>query len=285
MQRRARLLRQLSAVWRLRLVLVLGCTLFSAALAWQVALLQIREGLEQTLLTSHRALQTEIGRFRYLPRVAGEDMRIHAALDRPGDPAAIAAANRYLEKIATQTGSGRLYLLDARGVTLASSNWAEPDSYVGHDYSFRPYFTEARATGSGAVYAIGVTTGEPGYFISARVEDLAHGTSGVIVVKIDLHPLELAWAETGQHIAVTDAYGVVFLSSRPDWRYRPLAPLSAEDRARIAASRLYAGAGLDAAAPLGGGDGRVRIGGTGAAATLRGTPFEGGWRIVAAAPP
>ncbi|PJE30970.1 sensor histidine kinase, partial [Pseudooceanicola lipolyticus] len=250
MFRRSAFLRRIGPTWRLRLVLVTIGALLCGALAWQVMLGQLRQDLEQSLLVSHRAIQTEIDRFRYLPQVAGEDARIRAALSRPEAPQAIEAANRYLERITAQTGAEQLYLMDDSGLTLAASNWSEPDSYVGHNYGFRPYFTEARDTGSGAVYAIGVTTGEPGYFISTRVDDPATGLSGVMVVKIDLRPIEKAWAETGQYIAVTDRDDVVFLSSQPDWRYRPLTPLPEDARARLASSRLYSRAQLDQAAPL-----------------------------------
>lgn len=284
MASRRALLRRIGTAWRLRLVLVTIGALLCGALAWQVAMSQLRQGLEQTLLVSHRAIQTEIDRFRYLPRVTGEDARIHAALARPGDPAAIDAANRYLERIVAQTGAEQLYLLNTEGVTLASSNWTDIDSYVGHDYSFRPYFTDARATGSGAVYAIGVTTGEPGYFIATRVDDPGLGVRGVMVVKIDLRPLEQAWAETGQRIAVTDKDDVIFMSSIPRWRYRPLMPLSAPVRARLGTSRLYDSSELERATPLLTSGTVLMIEGQGRAATLRSPPFEQGWRLLAAVP-
>ncbi|NDV48479.1 MULTISPECIES: ATP-binding protein [unclassified Salipiger] len=284
MTRRGALLPRLRSAWRLRLMLVTIGALLCGALAWQLVIAELRQGLEQELLVSHRALQTEIDRFRYLPRVTGEDARIHAALNEPSDAATIDAANRYLQKIAAQTGSGRLYLLNAAGVTIAASNWSEPDSYVGHDYSFRPYFTDARATGNGAVYAIGVTTGEPGYFISARVDDPGLGVHGVMVVKIDLRPLEQAWAETGQHIAVTDKDDVVFLSSVPAWRYRPLTRLPGATLDRLDTSRLYERTDLGSSAPLLPNGSALRIEGEGRAMTLRGTPFETGWRLLAASP-
>lgn len=284
MPRRGVLLPRIRAVWRLRLLLVTLGALLCGALTLQLVIAELRHGLEQGLLVSHRALQAEVDRFRYLPRVAGEDARIRGALDKPTDPGAIGSANRYLEKIATQTGSGRLYLLNDAGVTIASSNWNEPDSYVGHDYSFRPYFTDARVTGNGAVYAIGVTTGEPGYFISARVDDPGLGVQGVMVVKIDLRPLEQTWAETGQHIAVTDKDDVVFLSSVSGWRYRPLTHLPEDALARIESSRLYLRADLEAGSPLLPKSSDLSIDGGHRATTLRGTPFENGWRLLAATP-
>ena len=32
------------------------------------------------------------------------------------------------------------YLMDSKGMTIASSNRNDPDSFVGHSYAFRPYF-------------------------------------------------------------------------------------------------------------------------------------------------
>ena len=83
MFRRSAFLRRIGPTWRLRLVLVTIGALLCGALAWQVMLGQLRQDLEQSLLVSHRAIQTEIDRFRYLPQVAGEDARIRAALSRP----------------------------------------------------------------------------------------------------------------------------------------------------------------------------------------------------------
>ncbi|MBT9384354.1 sensor histidine kinase [Pseudooceanicola sp. CBS1P-1] len=282
--RRHALARRLRTVWRRRLAAVVVGAALCATLAWQLGQMQLHEALEQAQLLSHRALRTEIDRFRYLPRVAGEDARVHAALTRPGDAGAVAAANRYLQTVTAHAGSDRLYLLDTAGVTIASSNWQDPDSYVGHNYSFRPYFRDALRDGRGSLYAIGITTGEPGYFISARIEDAAGRPLGVMVVKIDLRPLERAWAETGQQVAVTDAYGVVFLTGQPGWRYRPLHPLEDAALARIEASRLYPGADPGRADPLLGPGARVMIAGAGPGATLIGPKVEDGWQLMTAAP-
>jgi len=35
--------------------------------------------------------------------------------------------------------------MDSRGITLAASNWNEESSFVGRDFGFRPYFTQAMA--------------------------------------------------------------------------------------------------------------------------------------------
>src|SRR5207253_6595928 len=109
------------------------------------------------------------------------------------------------------------------GTTLVSSNWESPFSFVGKNFAYRPYFTDAMAGGTGRFYAIGTTSGEPGYFLSHPVFGTRIGLDnvprrtviGVVVVKVLLDELERAWAKGGESIALADANGVMFLSSVP----------------------------------------------------------------------
>ena len=239
----------------------------------------MRAGLDQSLLLARRAVEAEIDRFRALPDVAGEDARIRAALI---DPRALADANRYLETVAGHAGAPGLFLINAEGRTIAASNWNRPGSFVGQYYSFRPYFRQAIETGRGQFYAIGVTTGVPGFFLSTRVA--AGPMQGVLVVKLDLRPLQETWRSAGAEVALADADGVVFLSGRQDWLYRPLAPLSEDTLSRLAETRAYDGVDLPAAAPLlpraplgadaQGADWIARL------ASVQGT----GWRLIASRP-
>ena len=50
------------------------------------------------------------------------------------------------------------YLMDADGLTVASSNRKDPDSFVGKSYRFRPYFQEAAKGQSGRHLALGITS-------------------------------------------------------------------------------------------------------------------------------
>lgn len=234
-------------------VLMLVAAGIAALAAWFVAYgaatSALEAGLEQNLIVTKRAIESEIERFRYLPRVLGEDARIRQLVSRPDDREAVEAADIYLKTVAGQSGAAQLYVLNGSGLTLAASNYDEPGSFVGNNYDFRPYYRDAIAGGEGRYYAIGVTTGRPGYFLSSRLvtED---GTIGVVVAKVDLEPLETAWQSAGAQTAIADRNGVVFLSGNPDWKYRPLSPLSAEAQARIAAERTYEGIDLASATPL-----------------------------------
>lgn len=249
-------------------------------LAWALGMVGLQASLERQMLLTAHTVETEISRFRALPDVAGEDARVAAALT---DPAAHEAASRYLKRVADHSGAAELYLLNAQGVTIAASNWASPGSFVGQDYAFRPYFTEAMAQGRGQFYAIGVTTGLPGYFMSRRID--GPQAQGVMVVKVDLRPLQTAWAAAGVAMALADADGVVFLSGRPDWVYRPLHPLPQATLVRLHAQRTYDGIDLAQEEPL------LAMGAQAAPQLTQGAlhvalaPLAGsGWQLLAAAP-
>ncbi|MDO8882331.1 ATP-binding protein [Pseudotabrizicola sp.] len=198
-----------------------------------------RQELDQTLLLTARAVEAEVDRLRALPDVAAEDMRIRSALTGTGS---LHEANIYLETISKHAGADELFLLDASGLTIAASNWNREGSFVGHNYAFRPYFQKAIQQGHGKFYAIGVTTGVPGYFLSTRVA--AGDAVGVLVVKLNLEPLQETWRAAGADVALADENGVVFLSARPDWQYRPLLPLDEATLQEIARTRAYEGATL-----------------------------------------
>lgn len=236
-----------------------------------------RTELDQTLLLTERAVEAEVERLRSLPSVAAEDARVRRALAGTG---ALQDANAYLETVAAHAQAGDLFLIDAQGNTIAASNWNRPGSFVGQNYGFRPYFQEAMSKGKGQFYGIGVTTGVPGYFLATRIE--AEGARGVLVVKMDLRPLQTVWRTADADVALADPHGVVFLSARPDWEYRPLTALNPDELDQLASTRAFTGVDLAAAVPLlpgapDGSDARGE-GWIGRIATMPST----GWQMIAA---
>lgn len=255
--------------------------------AYRAGLAAMDAELGQSLILTRRAIETEIERFRALPDVAGEDVRIGRALRMPGSETAIEAANRYLETISQRAGATDLYLLDAAGTAIAASNWATDKSFVGNNYAFRPYFSDAMASDRGRFYAIGVTTGKPGYFLATQVG--SGETLGVMVVKIDLKPMEATWQSAGVATAIADRDGIVFLSGVPDWLYRPLSALSDDALDRLTRLRTYDGVEITGAARLLSdppSEGIMLLPGAGGAA-LRGTSTTieaDGWQLISAKP-
>jgi two-component system C4-dicarboxylate transport sensor histidine kinase DctB len=226
--------------------------LIAGFMTWQMvyrsAYRELVEIQRADLVLARQSLGSEIERFRNLPRVLRHDERLRALVDDPGAPGRAGLVNRFLATIRDQTRADELFLLDDTGLTIAASNHDTPTTFVGQNYRFRPYFRDAVETGSGQFYAVGATTGRPGYFLSSRI-DGEHET-GVIVVKVDMTTFAASWRDNAPGTALMDRDGVVFLAGDPDWQYRPFTDLSDEARSRIETSRKYAGIDLQDAAPL-----------------------------------
>lgn len=154
----------------LRLSLYTLLIITGAALAATLAIRHAeRQALEedatrasQQLALYANSLHTLIERYRALPAVLALDPQLRAALNGEVSPEEQLALNRKLEKINGAAQSSTLELLDRTGLAVAASNWRLPSSYVGHNYGFRPYFSQTRTQGTGRFYAVGVTSGIPG---------------------------------------------------------------------------------------------------------------------------
>ena len=185
-----------------------------------------------------QSLEGAIERFGYLPAAAALDSNVRGLLAAPGDPERVAGANAYLKTLNRAAGASVLYLLGPDGRTIAASNWETPQSYVGVDFGYRPYFTDALAGRDGRFYAIGTLTGVPGYFISAPVR-VDGAVRGVVATKVDLGPLEAVWREGTDRVLVTDANGIVFLASDAGLKFRATRPLDPAARQSLERTRQY----------------------------------------------
>ena len=74
------------------------------------------------------------------------------------DPATLSQANTVLDNFAEGLALDVCYLMDTSGKTIASSNSNDQDSFVGHNYSFRPYFTDAIKGKPGIYFAVEETS-------------------------------------------------------------------------------------------------------------------------------
>ena len=187
-----------------------------------------------------QAIHTQVERFRSVPALLALDSDIRELLENPDDPQLRDHLNHRLEQQNQAAGSSVLYLIDHQGDTLAASNWREWSSFVGSNYGFRPYFRDALAHDTGRYFAVGVTTGIPGYFLSSSVKNAAGEALGVLVVKLELEDMQREWAGQSGILLITDSLDIVILSNRPAWRFRYLQPLSDEVRNRLIDARRYA---------------------------------------------
>jgi two-component system C4-dicarboxylate transport sensor histidine kinase DctB len=189
-------------------------------------------------LTLYRAsLRSTLERVSHLPRVA----RLHTDTTKLlRNEISADGLNDYLKEISDAAGSAALYMLDRNANTLAASNFDTKDSFVGNNYSFRPYFKDAMKEGDSTFFAVGVTTSRPGYFISEAVRD-GEETIGVAVVKVEFLELLADWQNARENVLISDKDGVVVLASNPEHLYKTLAPISPQRLAEMEETRKFSG--------------------------------------------
>lgn len=184
------------------------------------------------------SLEREIGKYAYLPGTLSLTPEVLDLLAGKGGEQATTRVNAYLEKLNERTGTLSIYVMDTQGKVLATSNWRRPDSFLGEDLSFRPYFRDALESGSGRFFGIGTTRGEPGYYLASALTD-DNGTRGVAAIKVSLEQLEKSWTTVEAPVLVADENGVVILSAVPAWKFATLRPLDDSTRAAFDHTQQY----------------------------------------------
>lgn len=184
------------------------------------------------------ALRGVATRYSYLPFTAAQQPLVTQLLHRPHNQPLRDAANAYLQSINVHAGSDTLYVMDTHGLTLASSNWDEPTSFVNQNYRNRPYFRDALQGQPGRFYGVGKTTGEPGLFASAPVVEDGQ-VIGVVAVKVWMQPIVDTWAQLRDPVFVTDERGIVFLGSVVPWLYKTTRPLPAREVQQVQFDEQY----------------------------------------------
>lgn len=194
----------------------------------------------QYLETLGLSVSATLQKYEELPLVIAQDRRISNALEQANKSAVLGAANRYLERINQILGTETVYTMNEHGLTLVSSNWNKPDSFVGDNYSFRPYFIDAVRKGVGKFYGVGIASGKSGYYIAYPIKS-DQDLLGVITIKIGLADIQKALSEAKNDLVVINEDGVVILASNPENRYKTTRALDGEAQERIASTRQFPG--------------------------------------------
>ncbi len=225
--------------WRAALIaaiIVLGSTL-----AWSVTRQYHVQRGEQILgdntMLAVRALESELSRIDTLIGLLHEDTLLVDAIETP-ETIELGALIDHLNVICDRIGARQIFVVDDQGMAIVSSAWRDTGPAYRLNLASRPYFQEAMKTSLGMVLATAYSTGTPSLFLSTRV-DLPSGKSGVVVATVDLLPMETTWWGLNSSVALIDRNGIVLLSNRDDWKYRPAFPLSAERLASIARDYKY----------------------------------------------
>ena len=219
--------------------LCLLATLTIARVATQGALTEGRDRAEATLRQTVNALDGHLRRFETVPALLVRHEELRRFMERVPTEAETAAMNRWLKATNALIDGSDLYLIRTDGTTIAASNYDRADSFIGQNFTYRPYFTEALAGGTGRFFALGTTSGVRGYYFASPVLDRMGDVVAVLALKIGVDDLEQGWKAREYETLVTDPEGIVFMATQEEWRYRGLLPLTAERVARTEASRRY----------------------------------------------
>ena len=199
---------------------------------------------EQQLATRffQQSFKASINQYEYLPALLARDAAVINALAQPQKDPGINLNQRF-KFTAERAGASVLYLMNAAGQVVATSNYSEDNSFLNRNYAFRPYFARAKSQRKRQFYyAIGATTGIPGFFIAEPVIDSNDVAVGVVVVKLDLREWEKSWQDANQNVLVVAENNVIILSGQETWRYRTIGELSPKTLEEIKVQRQFEGA-------------------------------------------
>lgn len=198
-----------------------------------------------TLRLAVSALEGHLKRYEALPALIADQPDIEALILSPDDVIRRHSTNLYLANINALLKSSDIYMLTMDGETIAASNYDLPTSFIGQNFSYRPYFQEAAKGNQARFYALGTTSAKRGYYFSSPIE-IGGTIRGVIVFKVDIDVLEASWEGGDARIFVSDPEGIIFMTGTAQWLYHSLLPLTQDRLARTSASRRYSDAVLKA---------------------------------------
>src|SRR5208337_4624765 len=205
---------KVSIFYLILLFIAVGLGWFTTRYLGDKARQEILQFNESTILTHSSYFISEFEHIEREVRVlSGSPIIAPALISRKDED--IANANSALDRYNSGLGSSVSYLLDSNGMTIASSNRNDPDSFVGKSYGFRPYFIQASKDAPGRYFALGVTSLKRGFYASYPVKDSKGQIIGVVVIKKDIDEKE-ADLSRYPYLFLVDPNGIIFLSSRKE---------------------------------------------------------------------
>jgi len=182
--------------------------------------------LDQQVKNSAESIDIGLDYLHGIAALVAKDEKITSALSRhatkvsPSLPEAqlrkiwsrdslLRSVDDYLDLVSHSLRADVVWVTNASGDCIASSNSRRPESFVGTNYADREYFQTARKGKSGKQYAMGRKTNIPGLYFSAPIIQSGR-FMGVAVTKIDLPNLSHWVGQTDSIIA--DEHGVIILA-------------------------------------------------------------------------
>lgn len=184
------------------------------------------------------SLRAALDRYAPLPALIAERPLLTQLLSQPQNSALAAQVNEDLRQTASVVRASDVFLMDITGKTLAAASYLGPESYVDRNFNYKSYFAQALNGDLSSFQVYGTTTGEQGYFYAAPVED-GDRIVGVLAVKFNITAFESVWRGADSEFVVFDENDFILMSSRPDWHFRAMRPLSEATLQVIAQNLQY----------------------------------------------
>ncbi|MEZ9396674.1 ATP-binding protein [Vibrio splendidus] len=200
----------------------------------------VTQQLNEAANKANLQIDSELDKFKQIPDLLSHDPRLLSYFDSTPQTDKISAAqlNQLLFEWSNQSQADTIYIHDPSGTVVASSNYQKPRTFVGENFSFRPYFASAIQGNNTHYVALGARSNVRGYFLSSPLY-VENDIVGVITVKVSLENLENILTSDDFEIVVLDSNQVVFLSSQAPWLYHSLLPLTQRQQTDIALQRQY----------------------------------------------
>ncbi|MCU8022976.1 MULTISPECIES: ATP-binding protein [unclassified Shewanella] len=207
--------------------------------------IEIQKQSEKQLKELVSFLDGALSRYESIPHMLSTNPMLANVLNDQQNPDKVQELNLYLEEIQHVTEASDIYLIDALGIAIAASNWQQSFSFIGKDYSFRPYYTDAISGNLGRYYAVGTSSDKRGFYFSYPIyQQGGKGILGAIIVKVNIADIEqqsTSIAIAGQYqFLISDPEDIVFISSIDEWRLKSLTPLTQAKQYALNASKRYA---------------------------------------------
>jgi diguanylate cyclase (GGDEF)-like protein/PAS domain S-box-containing protein len=157
-------------------------------------------------------------------------------------------ANSVLDRYRSGMDASYTYIMDSKGMVIASSNRNDPNSLVGNSYQFRPYFTQAIKGNPGRYFARGVTTLTRGFYASFPIRESNGNIIGVVVMKKDLDEIETLMSHY-RYCFFINRHGIIFLSGENEMVLKSLWPVSQETQRELHAAKQFGEKPFEAVIP------------------------------------
>ncbi|HTJ96014.1 MAG TPA: diguanylate cyclase [Rhodocyclaceae bacterium] len=152
-------------------------------------------------------------------------------------PASTETANEFLQRLVEVFNVDLVYVMNAQGISVASSNAGTPASTIGVNYSDRDHFISAIQGVPGRQFAIGRTTKVAGFFFSAPVLDKGK-VIGTVAVKLNQDRLMRQIRIFGG--LVSDSNGIVVIAENPRYMFMAVPGASIDDVSEAQRDSRYA---------------------------------------------